>query len=954
MNDTEIKILNDNNLINRNISFDSDGDMSSVTDGHDKMLLNKQCLRHDRKESNEYYLRNSKEYGNNNGPTFLVALALCDTSLAYKYIKPADVDTHLLISKFVSNLTRGQRTLFGLILDMVKEENNINEETDNNNNIDDYILTRIPLDDSDLRQYYLDGSNSIMKNLPRPKVILHEKHSYVSIKMCIADYLGKGYLPLEIATYEKEVNKLVTDSKFCKGISRRAKYCYRDVSRDNLIIMTGVTWSDDFEPNSMSKNNRGSVWIKTLTFFTKNSFSNSLENTYPISIALKKENHDDIERLFIKELNELKSNKGNMFYCKALDKNVHVYFELIACLGDQPERRGINYMLGGNGKFSSRFGHCANIHSIKKKLPSCTICMKKMRTDPLFLKKMNECVSCVNWNMLEKSNLMKCKTPKGYLSTAYLSPKKITFADLKDTINVCHDKLIKKEWNENNVRVFAAVNCISKEGQDKIIEHAENYLALQSSMLIHEEDNILEKDATMFPSKYKKWIGGPYYTGTLEIYQFLDCIMHLLFLGVVKTTKGVITDWINRNKKKNIYNVMKKYMYKHIPYFKFDWCKVIEAESGWVSDNYLAYCRLAKWIYHPITTSKEVHVENPSQVDKWNMNDCKKWLKRYGLIFEGKLDDLRSTILMHKKSPLPLLEVNQSCSSHNICTMIGCMLSMISQVMKREVNEDTPLQMDREIKLFLSYLNIVSTSLQESTTVWINSYNCQSLLNLPFAVELFGPLANYWEGGNCGEGYLRHVKPRIRDVHTKNWNMNVHINLLNDTSMGSVLDTHFSKKSSKRHLAKYQRFKKQSGRLKNMYHQYSSVEELYVSFKQQVPISFVMTTDGKYYSIVKKRNIKIIGGISVRFRFDKKVESLSMSFHHVDFDFSKTDDDIKVIDELLIEKYLLMLPEIRMKDSMIQTDDSRSYYCIDSNWQEFDENIKLIYPQSPFCNYSFL
>ena len=63
-----------------------------------------------------------------------------------------------------------------------------------------------------------------------------------------------------------------------------------------------------------------------------------------------------------------------------------------------------------------------------------------------------------------------------------------------------------------------------------------------------------------------------------------------------------------------------------------------------------------------------VYVENPSQVDKWNMNDCKKWLKRYGLNFEGNLDDLRSTILMHKKSPLPLLEVNQSCSSHNICT----------------------------------------------------------------------------------------------------------------------------------------------------------------------------------------------------------------------------------------------------------------------------------------------
>ena len=58
-------------------------------------------------------------------------------------------------------------------------------------------------------------------------------------------------------------------------------------------------------------------------------------------------------------------NKGKMFDCKALDKNIHVYFELIACLGDQSERRGINYMIGGNGNFSAKFGYCANIHQIK-------------------------------------------------------------------------------------------------------------------------------------------------------------------------------------------------------------------------------------------------------------------------------------------------------------------------------------------------------------------------------------------------------------------------------------------------------------------------------------------------------------------------------------------------------------------------------------------------------------
>ena len=97
-------------------------------------------------------------------------------------------------------------------------------------------------------------------------------------------------------------------------------------------------------------------------------------------------------------------------------------------------------------------------------------------------------------------------------------------------------------------------------------------------------------------------------------------------------------------------------MYRIIPYFKFDRCKIIEAESGWVSNNYLAYYRLAKLIYHPITTFNEVHVENSLQVEKWNRNDYKQLLKRYDLNLEENLDDLRSTIMIHKQSSLPTIK----------------------------------------------------------------------------------------------------------------------------------------------------------------------------------------------------------------------------------------------------------------------------------------------------------
>ena len=92
------------------------------------------------------------------------------------------------------------------------------------------------------------------------------------------------------------------------------------------------------------------------------------------------------------------------------------------------------------------------------------------------------------------------------------------------------------------LRVYCAVNCISKHGQDKIVRHIDNCLALQSSFVLSEKDNIILQDATMFPEKYKKWVGGPYFNGPLDIYQFFDCIIDLLFLGVVGTARNLVIE----------------------------------------------------------------------------------------------------------------------------------------------------------------------------------------------------------------------------------------------------------------------------------------------------------------------------------------------------------------------------------------------------------------------------
>ena len=170
-----------------------------------------------------------------------------------------------------------------------------------------------------------------------------------------------------------------------------------------------------------------------------------------------------------------------------MDKNVYVCFELIACLGDQPERKGINYMLGGGENFEARFGYSTNIKKIQESVPSCTNCLKSMMCDPFFLLLINKCDVCVNLNMMENSELMKYESSENYFTTVYLTPKKLTFADYKYINNVCHDKLVSKEWSENNVRVYCVVNGISKHGQDKIIWHADNCLVLQSLFVLSEK-----------------------------------------------------------------------------------------------------------------------------------------------------------------------------------------------------------------------------------------------------------------------------------------------------------------------------------------------------------------------------------------------------------------------------------------------------------------------------------
>ena len=237
---------------------------------------------YDRRESTDYFAHNASTETPNKGPSYLVGMALCNTNSSYKYISDDDIVLHLLMATFVSSLTRNQRIEFGFILELInKKLHQQNETKDSTINYssdetkkDPSILTRIPDSDADLRTWYTIGSHYILQNLPHPKITILDNHSYVSVKQCISDFLGKGYAPDKVSDVNKDRIRRLVDSPIAHQVYNRARNYNKGVDPSDLIVLMGVQWSDDFEPNGSSKSNRGSVWLKSL-MFVSDSYSNN-------------------------------------------------------------------------------------------------------------------------------------------------------------------------------------------------------------------------------------------------------------------------------------------------------------------------------------------------------------------------------------------------------------------------------------------------------------------------------------------------------------------------------------------------------------------------------------------------------------------------------------------------------------------------------------------------------
>ena len=959
-------------------------DMKSDIQGSDNGIKSDVLIEdmYDRNETYNYMNNNISVERPYDGPSYLVGRAITNTNNLHQKMDENDIMLHLLMAKFVTKLSKNQRLQFALIMKLLmkkygsckKDETTKSRDNEHTNSI---LVTVIPTSDSEFRKVYMTGQSSIWKNLPRPKVSMVDDHSYVSIRQCIIQFLANGKMPQRVSKEKGNNVTSLSDSNVRKEVYERAVKANLHVSTDNLIVLMGISWSDDFDPNSSIKANRGAVWIRTVTFISETFTDNTLEDTYTISIGLKNQCHDAIERDFVTELEELKNGKNNIFFSMNRKQYVTVHFEVIAFLGDQPERRGINYIMLGNSIFGARYTYSANISAISEYLPMCSSCTERCQSDKNHFVNSKKCGKCLQWNIVDKHKLNRFEPPKHYPKDMIpldgkLEPVKLSFEMFKFAVGFATDKYLHGSWNERCVQSYLSSLSINTNGQGQTIDHCHKMKAL---MYVKENESankvmkdLIISDFETNPHRYEKWTGGVYWNSSIGLDDFCDVIMHLIFLGITKASKGLLFTWVNEKMPGKTYDKLSKVMLSSISDLGLDWCKVIVSDCGWVSENYLAYARLVKWIYHPLSTlyhnknANEPYVEPLIPVHHWYRKMCLDWLYAHGLAFKGTLSELRAIIKMKKSntdSP-PKLEVRKSCEIDIVDSFIGSLLSTIACVMTRVVNEEKIVQVEREIKIYLTNLDKFEVGInteQKKTKhaiqnkIWLKKYNFLSLLNIPDIMQKYGPLINLWEGSNQGEGYLRYAKPRIRDIHSHNWQINAHTNLLNESSMKDVIKCHIYHNTSHHHKEDYVKYEKSNlrGRQK-MFQTYQSIYEVFSLYRRNKPLSIIRVQNGNFYIVIAQGEKESLSAIKVMFKYNLFIPTLSMHFHEMIIDVSKTQYDLIGLTRSDISCYILALPKADV-NGFINVECNALYYIIDSNWNELSEEMDFISPRSPGCKY---
>jgi hypothetical protein len=615
----------------------------------------------------------------------------------------------------------------------------------------------------------------------------------------------KGSVVFHIAesTYAQDWKRTV-HNQFSQDEGHRVIHQFR-----KAILAWACDWRDGFGANR-TKQQRKPTNAWTFTLSTPKTRINSIDNTMPIAVGLKKnKSWHKVEHRFREDMKKLANGMSPILcYHGGLRKVVPVFVKRMVSLTDKVERGDYTSTLSCTSKYHRCFGKiiCFDAPKVKKslienhldcerrgdkdlylrqfgwsasflertnnggRLPSCYHCRKanvdSLRHPDNLLPSEDssrvQCEQCADWTLDSSTKeMLSFSPPKNYPTTTL--PDCPVEPPIGRGINLQRMQYIQLDFDTIRQAVkFAFYNSCAKRGTGWNKEQCKAYLRVcgingKQQDLIYAEARKAWTECVTVDYENSERLGGyqlpAAWDGDLPLQHFIETLMHLLFLGIAESNFLLCNKYLLNSPgrgvesfKKNTHELLKK-----LTRFNLSWLLVLPFSGGNKTKLTTGTWVSENWLAW-VRISKIVYAwfAQNQEDERRGGNDVIRLVACFTALV--------SQILSH------------SGTTRQGIALIGCYLKeFLSCVRELDVrvrykelhkasNKNSSSTNTREVREGTSSNALAEDKLGEQW--WLKS-NYISSLNLLEAMRILGPLINYWDGGGKGERYIQEIKPHI-------------------------------------------------------------------------------------------------------------------------------------------------------------------------------------------------
>ncbi|KAL7565870.1 hypothetical protein ACA910_007428 [Epithemia clementina (nom. ined.)] len=278
-------------------------------------------------------------------------------------------------------------------------------------------------------------------------------------------------------------------------------------------------------------------------------------------------------------------------------------------LANQPEQRGQKKLMAGNWTFAAQWGYTIHLAETWKKRFPCTKCCDLL-CEERWDWNLPSCGEYAQWDMGDQNLQLQYSAAKEYppLSSDAISetscggiqlgPEPITTLSRTTTIAVTQEKIFNKEWTSKQGAAYLQAKGVGTNTIQITTKRATT-IAMLNSTNIDDDDKVVGEMFELFhedPTMFSIYKGPVAWESDAEINDNVDVVMHLLFLGIMKSTIEQTTKWLKKQMKYGSFVQTTDGLLEMVQNLNLDWCSMLEIQrgklGGWVSENYLGFACL--------------------------------------------------------------------------------------------------------------------------------------------------------------------------------------------------------------------------------------------------------------------------------------------------------------------------------------------------------------------------